>query len=309
VSCAFCEMIAACERDPVAPLPIGSCSCASDELELDILLVDDPKIYELARRPMFGRALRVSWPNLCAWLSRPLAASTKAEHGAWTPAKFRENRKKKDHLQHASALLVDVDEGGDVAQIAKLLGNLAAVHSTFSSTREAPRCRIVLPLAAPVDASTYEAVFRVVAAHLLAAGIGVDEGTKDAGRLGFLPCVREGGFWQFVAVDGPALDAVGVLAAQPPTPPRSEPRLPKPEHRDRYVAAALEKAAAEVSRASDGARHYTLSKEAFALARLDLSESAIAAVLLPAFVAAAGERREHEGSRTIRDAVRARGAK
>ena len=51
----------------------------------------------------------------------------------------------------------------------------------------------------------------------------------------------------------------------------------------------------------------TLSREAFTLARLDLSEEQITAALLPAFVGAAGERREYEGRRTIRDAVHARG--
>jgi hypothetical protein len=49
-----------------------------------------------------------------------------------------------------------------------------------------------------------------------------------------------------------------------------------------------------------------LSREAFALARLGLSDAEIADALLPAFLAAAGERREAEGTRTIRDAVRAR---
>jgi hypothetical protein len=53
-------------------------------------------------------------------------------------------------------------------------------------------------------------------------------------------------------------------------------------------------------------RHFTLCREAFALARLGLSESEIEGALLPAFVGVAGERRQHEGIRTIRDAVQAR---
>ncbi len=69
---------------------------------------------------------------------------------------------------------------------------------------------------------------------------------------------------------------------------------------------ALRSAATAVADASDGVRHYTLCKEAFGLARLGLGTHEIEGALLPAFVAAAGERREAEGRRTIADAVRAR---
>jgi hypothetical protein len=236
-------------------------------------------------------------------------SKSKAAEGAWTPALFRDNRKKKENLVHAGALLIDVDEAGDVARVASVIaGHLACVHSTFSSTPEAPRCRIVMPLVEPVDAATYERTWKIVAAHLACAGVAVDEGTKDAGRLGYLPCVKRDTEFRFAAVQGDPLDAKAIVAAQPPEPPRSATTLPKPEHRDRYVAAALYSAAAAVSAASDGARHYTLLREAFSLARLELSEDEIAAALLPAFVAAAGERRAHEGERAIRDAIRARGA-
>lgn len=262
------------------------------ELDLDLLLVEPPAYYADRKIPMVGRALRLPWWNVATWLSRPMLATSKHEHGAWTPALFRSDRKTKANLVYASALLVDVDEGGDVHRIAELLtGHLAAVHSTFSSTRAQPRGRIVLPFAEPVDGSTYEATFRVVAGHLLAAGVGVDVGTKDAGRLGFLPCVKPGGVFDFAKVDGEPLDARAVLAAQPPPPPRSARRLVAPEHHNRYVRRALERGADAVAGASDGDRHATLNREAHSLARLDIGDDEIAAALLPAFVAAAGERR------------------
>lgn len=280
---------------------------ALDNLHLDVLLVDDPDVYEREHRCMIGRALELPWWNVVTWLSRPSLVERKQELGAWTAAKFRDNRKKKDHLEHASALLVDVDEGGDVQRVAEILtGYLAAVHSTFSSTSDNPRCRVVLPFAEPVDAKTYETTFRVVAKHLKVASVIVDEGTKDAGRLGFLPCVKAGAVYLFRAVEGDALDAHAIVAAQPPEPPRPLVTLPKPEHRDAYVNAALSDAASAVMCAPVNSRHDTLNRQAYSLARLELSEAEIAAALLPAFVAAAGEGRRHEGARTIRDAVNAR---
>jgi hypothetical protein len=277
--------------------------------------VDDPEVYVRERRPMIGRALRVTWPNLRIWLSRPIVPRVltgdhdrdKAIEGAWTPARFEGNRKVKANLVHAGALLVDVDEAGDVDHVAAALAKYAAiVHSTYKSTCAEPRCRVVLLLAEPIDAGTYERMWHLVAAHLTARGFGVDASAKDAGRLGFLPCVRPGVEYRIAATDGKPLDARAVLATQPPPSPRSTARLPDPEHGGAYVRGALRRAAHAVAGSSPGSRHYALSREAFTVARLGVDEGEITSVLLPAFVASAGERREHEGRRTIRDAIRAR---
>ncbi len=276
-----------------------------DDRSLDVLLVGDVR----ARGPMIGRPFRMHWCELSTWLSRPSTATRKDEHGAWTPGLFRGNHKKKEHLLHADALLIDVDEGGDADAIADLLVRYrGCVHSTFSNTRDAPRCRIVLPFAESVDPPTYERVWKIVVTHLARLGVLADRSAKDAGRLGFLPCIRAGAAYHFRTLEGVPLDARKVLAAQPPEPPRSPQTIVAPDHRDRYLRGALRRACSEVSVASEGMRHYTLSREAFALARLGLRLETIAAALVPAFVAAAGEQRRHEGERTVRDAVRARGA-
>lgn len=283
--------------------------CDPADLEIDVLLVDDPEVYRRARRPMIGRAFRLPWWNVCTWLSRPSLATHKAQHGAWTPARFAHNHKKKEHLIHADALLVDVDDCGDVDAIADLFAPyLGCVHSTFSSTPVAPRCRIVLPLAESVDAPMYEHVWRIVVVYLEALGVRADRSAKDAGRLGFLPCVRAGDSYRFRPLGGALLDARAIIAAQPPEPPRRPPTVVAADHRDRYVRGALRRACINVATASEGMRHYTLSREAFGLARLGLSLEVISDALIPSFVAAAGEQRRHEGERTVRDAVHARGA-
>jgi hypothetical protein len=58
--------------------------------------------------------------------------------------------------------------------------------------------------------------------------------------------------------------------------------------------------------ASEGGRHDALLKEAFSLARLDVTERHIVDALLDAFVSVAGERRRREAERAIHDAVHAR---
>ena len=254
-----------------------------------------------------GTSRRATWARLTEALSRPTFGDTKDIAGAWSPALYTGNIRRKANLVHVCALVVDVDQGGDVDNVADIVGRYdAIVHETFSSTSEAPRCRVVIRLAEAIDAATYEATHRAVRLALASACVVADEGAKDASRLSYVPVRRRGAGYRFRQVDGLLLDAKRVLAAQPAPKPRPPPIPIAPSHRDAYVRGALRRAADTVIAASEGIRHYTLCKEAFSLTRLGLSESEIEATLLPAFVHSAGERRELEGRRTIRDAVRAR---
>lgn len=290
------------EREAIAEEP------RRDERTLDVLYVSPANF---RRNPQIGAPWSMTWRQIARWLSRPRIGVAKDCAGAWSPALYRESVRRKSSLEHACALVVDVDQGGDVNRVAAVVGRYRAiVHETFSSTVEAPRCRVVLALAAPIDVETYERTHDVVRAHLRARGIIADNGAKDATRLCYVPVRAAGARYAYQHVDGIELDARTVLAAQPPPPPRSAPRLPRPEHADAYVRGALSRAAAAVAAATPGERHYALSREAYKLARpeLSLNESAIEDALLPAFLAAAGDARRREGERTLRDAIRARRA-
>jgi hypothetical protein len=288
-----------------------------EEREVDVLLVDDPEVYKRERRPMIGRALRVPWWNLRTWLSRPIVPymvtgdhdRDKARAGAWTPARFKGNRKLKANLVHAGALLVDVDEAGDVDRVAAAVARYQAiVHSTYKSTPAAPRCRLVLLLAEPLDADTYERTWRVVTAHLTARGFGVDPSGKDAGHLGFLPCVRPGAEYRFAVTDGVPIDGRAVIAVQSPPPSpaprRPAPRLSDPKRADAYAHAALRRAAEAVATAGEGTRNDTLNKETYGIARLDgIDDETIEATMLDAALAAGLA--ELEARRTIASAISA----
>ena len=133
------------------------------------------------------------------------------------------------------------------------------------------------------------------------------EGAKDASRLSYCPVRRPGSGYRFRTTDGTLLDARRVVADQPPRHATERPRVASTAlHTDRYRRAALRRAADALSTAGEGSRHETLNREAFALARLDLSVSEIAAALLPAAIATMGDGRRREAERTIADAVRAR---
>jgi hypothetical protein len=279
-----------------------SAASGDDDHELDVLYVSPDRF---RAQPQVGTPCRMTWHQIALYLSRPSIGEAKDEAGAWSPALYRGNVRRKANLVSIGAIVVDVDEAGDVQRAAEAVSRYRAiVHETFSSTDDAPRCRIVLMLADPIDAATYEATHALVRARLRSAGFGVDDGAKDASRVSYSPVRRAGARYRFVRTDGLPLDAHAVLAAHPP--PRAAPRLVAPEHHDAYTRAALQRAADAIGSATEGMRHYTLSREAFTLARLGLGDKQIERAVLPAFVASAGERREYEGRRTIRDAVRAR---
>jgi hypothetical protein len=279
-------------------------AASNDDRSLDVLYVSPERFRE---RPQVGTPRTMTWLELALYLSRPSVGEEKEAAGAWSPALYEGNIRRKSNLVRVGALVIDVDEAGDVDNIADVVGrHEALVHETFNSTNDAPRCRVVIRLAEPVDAEMYEGTHAAVRRALASAGVATDLGAKDASRLSYVPVRRPGAGYRFRQVHGLLLDAKRVLAAQPAPKPRAPVHPVAPEHRDAYVRGAMRRAAENVSGASEGLRHFTLCREAFSLARLGLSEPEIEAALLAAFLAAAGEHREAEGRRAIRDAIRAR---
>lgn len=75
-------------------------------------------------------------------------------------------------------------------------------------------------------------------------------------------------------------------------------------HADRYIQAALQRAAEVVAAAPAGQRNRTLNSETWALARLDVGHGDVFAAMLPAALSAGLDRAEAEA--TIRSAMRRR---
>jgi hypothetical protein len=269
---------------------------ASFEPEFDILYVAPERFRE---RPQRGLPCRMTFSELARYLSQPVLAERKDAAGAWSPALYRADIRRKDAIIQISALVVDIDEGGEAGAVAEALArHRAIVHSTFSSTPEAPRCRAVMALASAIDAVTYERVHAIVRAHLRGRGFFADENAKDASRLSYAPCVRRGSLFELRETAGAAVDAAAILAGHAHEPARAARAKPIA---DRYSRAAVERAAANVASVSEGARHATLYREAFSLARLPVDPIAIACALLPAAIHAGLPKRE--AVRTISDAV------
>lgn len=275
------------------------------ERELDVLMVSTE---QFRRSPQKGTPYVWTWSELVAWLSEPAHGEDKACAGGWSPAAYKDSIRRKSGLDRVHALVVDIDQGGDVDKVADAVAQYdAVVHETYSSTREAPRCRLVIRFDRPTDATSYERVHAVVRERLRAGlGCAPDEGAKDASRLSYAPCRPRGSTYRVRICEGYGLSVERVLASVVPPAPRSSPRPVPAKHKDKYVQAALRRGAEAVASASDGARHETVCREAYSLARLGVSLDEVMSVLLPVAVAVMGERRAREAERTIRDGYRAR---
>jgi len=254
--------------------------------------------------PQVGVQRRIAWAQLSSYLSRTTTGTAKDAAGAWSPALYRDGVRRKQAIVCVYALVVDVDEGGDVDLVASALARYAAVvHETFSSTPATPRCRVVILFAEPVDTMTYERTHVIVRAHLRVAGIVADEGAKDASRLSFAPVRRPGTDYRVRVIDGQPLSAARVIAAQRPLPSRRSQR--RVEHDSSYACGALRRAAEAVATAREGTRNETLNRETYCLARLDdLDDVTIETEMLDAALAVGLS--EREARRTIAGAIRSR---
>lgn len=325
--CPACTAYDAAEREAIAddagtaPLPdhtVDASACTCVEPEIDVLVLSPE---QFARAPQVGTPERMTWPALLARLARatmgdPDLPDDEAKRGAgsWSPCFYRGNARAKKNVISCWAITFDIDVGGDVDRACRAFDRFQKiVHSTYKSTPEAPRCRVVLPLAAPcADPAQYEAAHALMRRELGRRGLTCDDGAKDISRLNFWPMVRPGREFHVRSTDGAPFDLAGFArAAEADTVRRraaAQPdRTTAPSERPAYVRASLQRAAGAILLAVDGDRHHQLAREAFTLARpaLGLSFAEVRGALLEAFVLRAGESRRVEGERTIRDAYRA----
>lgn len=166
------------------------------------------------KRPM-GRSL--SWPNLCRSLThfRQVDVDDKRRLPAWSPTRHRAGFPRGiDGVEHVSCLVLDVDDGTEIALGRQPWMDVChLVHTSWSHQPEAPRWRLVVPLAAPVPARLWPRTWAWAQAR--SGGIG-DPACKDPSRIYFVPAVGSKTWPRFASVhDGPLLRVPPML---PPTP-------------------------------------------------------------------------------------------
>jgi hypothetical protein len=222
---------------------------------------------------------------------------------------------------HTRLLTIDVDAHGEIERAAAGLAPFCkAIHSTYKSAPDSPRCRVVVLLAELcTDLRMYKKAHAAVRERLYERlhscgyvrpdkdrGIkgDIDEGASDATRLSYAPMHQPGREFRFPATEGDLLD---VNRIPQPARPARRPSSPSPRdcNPDRYREAALRRAEEQVRSSLEGQRHEALFKEAASLARaeLALADGEIWSALQVAALSSMGDGRRREIERTIRDGI------
>lgn len=126
----------------------------------------------------------------------------------------------KGNIIDRCAVVLDCDDA-DKASIDKLvegvrgLGVRSVVHSTYSSTPERPRVRVVIPLVSPVVPGDYTSLCKALMTHLNM--VTWDESCAQAERAMYMPAKREDADTYWAAyTDGPLMDGQEWLKAHEP---------------------------------------------------------------------------------------------
>lgn len=189
------------------------------------------------RRESRGDAenVEISWSELCEKLSTPIrdeqmtmaayAAASKAEKmeaknvGFFAGGQFAGGKRKADAITARSLITIDIDEVHDRNLLAGLefgmmpnWGYEALVYTTRSHSPDAPRIRVVAPLARPVDAEEHDAIVRLLASKICPGLLGVDAASAVMSQIMYLPSANADGEFFAHHVPGEIVEPDAILA-------------------------------------------------------------------------------------------------
>ncbi len=169
-----------------------------------------------------------TWRALCSWLSKPVISPVKDDTAGFSLATYAKDYRLLRNVERVFAIGLDLDEGVSLEDLrGKFATTSAFVHTTWSSTIDAPRCRVFLELSRPVTADEYRRVYQATVIIAERGGMVVDRQASDPSRFWFRPSVEaEGRSYIYWTCDGAPIDVEAALRAVPAVVPPAplEPR-------------------------------------------------------------------------------------
>ncbi|MGH9839694.1 MAG: YfjI family protein [Blastocatellia bacterium] len=253
-----------------------------------------------------------TWAELLDRFAHPAIRAGK-DGPLFSPAIFDPPKRAKENARELSLLVLDFDSGLEIEDGLRpwrALGLRCAYHTTHSHLRVTPdhpdaqpRYRVVIPLADPIPASEFPALWRWAAEQ---SGGEIDRVCRDVSRIYYAPAkASKDAHYEWGDFDGALLDW---RALDPRDRPVATAKANQNGQRaDSYARAALAGEVARVRDAPNGARNDAVNKAAFALGQLvgagALSAGEVELSLLGAAVGAGLP--ESEARRTIRSGLAA----
>ncbi len=170
----------------------------------------------------------VTWEKIQSWMLTPASVKkcgtyllgtlikTTVDHST-KPCTDYHRRKHAVVSRSVLALDVDYPEEGFVARVQRLLPHRLIIHTTYSSTVEAPRYRLLIPLERDVSPAEYTALAWKVMETLGAEQF--DAGSAEPERYMFRPAAADPALFQWWVAEGSEfpVETSDPLPAPPPT--------------------------------------------------------------------------------------------
>jgi hypothetical protein len=176
--------------------------------------------------------LAATWPQLVAALSQHTERADKLRGALWSPVSYCEGaRRSLAGVDRVHYFVADLD-GQDLAEVMPRLDGLAFIaYTTHSHRAGEPAWHLVVPLAEPVDAERWPAVWHALDLRL--GGV-ADHACRDCSRAYFMPQHAPGAAFEVVVGEGAPIE-VPAVSGEPvrrKAGRRVEPRRSRPPYLD-----------------------------------------------------------------------------
>ena len=149
----------------------------------------------------------VSWSKFCKVFSTHATLADKEKGKNFVPAVFTHDYREDEQLEFRSMLTIDIDSfNGDYSDLEFELSLVMPpdvaylVHSTYSSTEERPRVRLIVPLCRDVTGPEYRVISRLFSDRL--GFDDIDPVSWTPSQMAFMPASVDGQGWVYINEGG-----------------------------------------------------------------------------------------------------------
>ena len=217
-----------------------------------------------------GTLVKITWDKLAKQLETPRCVPDRSNVPLFSAATFIDNKRSNANALELCALVLDYDKAPLISQslIAwQDVAHLAYTSWSHGSEEKGNAYRVIIPLAEPIPAAQYLALWRLAYEH---TGHAIDKQCKDTSRIQYVPVVQPDPpkEYRHISQEGSLLDWRALCLESIPSikPARPIPSINPQPTADRYTAAAVDgkfsDAIARMAAAADGEKHHVLMREA-----------------------------------------------